>query len=101
MIEASRAEEQQRYQEALEKWKETYPEDPRSLIARRLQKFLAVSAEVDFNAKVVEDKGKMRFAEEAYEEKPGEWKLCYRAGKEPVAAARAFASAWLAGLPKN
>lgn len=97
MIEANRAEEQQRYQEAMEKWKEAYPEDPRSLITRRLQEFLEVSAEVDFNAKLVEDEGKMRFVEEEYEQKPGEWKLCYRAGKEAVAAAREFASAWLAG----
>ncbi len=101
MIEASRADEQQRYETAVEKWKENFPEDPRTLIARRLQAFLAVSAEVDFSAKVEEVKGKMRFVEEAYEEKPGEWKLCYRAGKEPVAAARTFAGAWLAGLPKN
>lgn len=101
MIEASRAEEQQRYEEAVKKWKEIYPEDPRALIARRLQEFLAVSAEVDFNAKVQEDKGKMRFVEDRYEQKPPQWKLCYRAGRETVAAAREFAASWLAGLPKN
>lgn len=96
MIEASRADEQQHHEEAVEKWKETYPEDPRTLIARRLQAFLEVSAEVDFNAKVEEVKGKMVFAEDQYEQKSPEWKLCYRAGKEPVATAREFASAWLA-----
>lgn len=35
---------------------------------------------------------------ESYESKPSEWKLCYRAGKEPVAAARVAVGAWLKEL---
>ena len=42
---------------------------------------------------------KERFAETRYEMKPSEWKLCYRAGKAPVEAARAFAQGWLKELP--
>jgi hypothetical protein len=36
-----------------------------------------------------------------YENKPVEWKLCYRAGKETVEAARAVASQWLGGLKRS
>ncbi len=41
---------------------------------------------------------RMRFEDPLLEKKPGEWKLCYRAGREAVAAARAAATAWLATL---
>ena len=34
----------------------------------------------------------------AYERKPGQWKMCYRAGKEATAAARAAVQAWLKEL---
>jgi hypothetical protein len=37
----------------------------------------------------------MKFVEGAYESKPGNWKLCYRAGKPAVEAARAFAASWI------
>ena len=37
----------------------------------------------------------MKFANPAYEQKPTEWKLCFRAGREPVEAAKALATAWL------
>ena len=40
----------------------------------------------------------MRFADNSLESKPEQWKLYYRAGKEPVEAARAFASDWLRQL---
>jgi len=40
----------------------------------------------------------MKFADPKYEAKSGGWKLCYRAGKESVEAARAFAQTWLKGL---
>lgn len=101
MIEARRAEEKQQYEAELEKWEKNYPTDHRLLIARRLQKFLAVSVDVDFNAQLVEIDGYMKFADEQYEKKSAEWKLCFRAGKETVDAARAFATAWLATLPQN
>jgi hypothetical protein len=39
--------------------------------------------------------GTMRFADPRFESKPDQWKLCYRAGREPVEAARAFAAEWL------
>lgn len=100
-IEFQRAEEQRQYEAALENWRQTFPEDPRVIIARRLQAFMQVSAEVNFDAPLKQDGRLMRFADAQYEQKSPEWKLCYRAGRETVAAAREFATAWLAALPQN
>lgn len=100
-IEMQRAEEQRQYAEALEEWKQNYPQDPRRMIARRLREFLAVSAEVNFDAQLKQEGRLMRFVDAQYEQKPAEWKLCYRTGRETVAAAREFATAWLGALPQN
>ncbi len=43
----------------------------------------------------------MGFADPNYEKKSLEWKYCYRAGKQPVETARAFATSWLADLEKK
>jgi hypothetical protein len=87
------------YNEQLAEWKQNYPATGREMVKRRLREFLQESANVDFNAKLVRRDGKMRFVNEQYEdEKSGEWKMCYRAGKLPVEKARAFASAWLKEL---
>jgi hypothetical protein len=43
----------------------------------------------------------MVFVNNDYERKPPEWKLCFRAGKEATAAARVFASDWLAELKRS
>lgn len=87
------------YNEQLGEWKQNYPATGREMVRRRLREFLQESADVDFNAKLVRKGNKMRFANEQYEdEKSGDWKLCYRAGKAPVEKARAFAKVWLAEL---
>ena len=87
------------YNEQLGEWKQNYPATGREMVRRRLREFLQESADVDFNAKLVRKGNKMRFANEQYEdEKSGDWKLCYRAGKAPVEKARAFTKAWLAEL---
>jgi hypothetical protein len=62
-----------------------YPADPAELIKKRLEDFLAVSATVDFDAA----------AEGDYHQKSPEYKMCYRAGKEVVDAAREEAQSWL------
>lgn len=100
-IEMQRAEEQRQYEEALEDWQQNYPQDPRLMIVRRLREFLAVSADVNYDAKLEPAGTRMRFADDQYEQKPAEWKLCYRTGRETVAVARAFATSWLAALPQN
>ena len=87
------------YNEQLAEWKQNYPATGKEMVKRRLTEFLRESANVDFDAKLVRRDGKLRFANEQYEdEKSGEWKLCYRAGRLPVEKARAFAKAWVAEL---
>jgi len=100
-IEMSRAGAQKSYQDDLAKWQQNMPVDPQVLIARRLQKFLAESADVDFTAKLVSANGRQEFADPRYQQKSGEWKMCYRAGKDAVTAARAAAQAWLKALPAD
>lgn len=92
-------EERARYQKDLAEWQQKYPENPNALIAARLKDFLAMTADVNFDAKLIAaDGGRSRFADDQYEQKSSNWKICYRAGREPVAAARAAAQDWLRAL---
>jgi hypothetical protein len=100
--EAVRKEAAEKYKEDVANWQKDRPADSRVLIARRLRELLDVSADVDFDAKVVAaGSGRTRFADAENEAKGGEWKLCYRAGKDAVGAARSFATSWLQQLPKS
>jgi flagellar biosynthesis GTPase FlhF len=99
-VEMQREENKKQYAEQLSVWEEQYPADPRFLIKTRINEFLETSADVDYAAKLVKSGSKMRFADEAYEEKSAEWKICFRAGREATEAAREFARAWLAELVK-
>jgi hypothetical protein len=97
-ITADRAVRMKEHEADLATWSRDYPEDPSAAIARRLREFLEISAEVDFAAPLTSRNGKMVFADEQYEQKSPQWKMCYRAGKEATAAARAAAQAWLREL---
>ena len=101
MTEMAVAEDKRRHEEELKAWEGKWPADPNLLIRKRIQDFLAVSAGVDFAAKLAPRGEKMVFVNDDYERKSPEWKICFRAGKEATAAARAFATAWLAELEKN
>jgi hypothetical protein len=101
MAEMERAEGEKRHEQELKAWEEKLPADPRALIRKRINDFLVVSAGVDFSAKLTPRGDKMIFAREDYEQKPSEWKLCFRAGREATAAARAFAQAWLSELERS
>jgi len=94
-------EDKKRHEEDLREWEQRYPADPRALIKRRINEFLAASAGIDYAAKLTPRGDKMVFASDAYEQKPAEWKLCFRAGREATEAARSFAKAWLAELEKK
>jgi hypothetical protein len=94
-IKASREQETKDYEKALAAWQRDFPENPNGAIARRLHEFLDLSATVDFNAKLIPQGSIMLFENSAYQNKPEQWKLCYRAGKEATAAARTAAQAWL------
>lgn len=97
-ITAERADRTRQHDEALATWARDYPVRPAPLIAKRLREFLDVSADVDFAAKLTPRNSKMVFENEDYEQKPAQWKMCYRAGKEATAASRAAAQAWLKEL---
>lgn len=100
-FEMQAAEEKKAYEGRVAAHEKRFPADPKTLIARRLQEFLEVTRDVDFGATLVAGRGgKMVFANAAYEEKPPEWKLCYRAGREPVEAARGVAAGWLEALTR-
>jgi hypothetical protein len=95
-------ENQKSYQQQLVKYEEKYPADPKVLIANRLRQFLELTNTMPWNAKLVPGYGgKMKFADPQLESKSSEWKMCFRAGKEPVDAARAFAAEWLNQLAKK
>src|SRR6185437_10138178 len=83
-IKGERAARTKEYQDDLVTWNRDYPEDPKPVIARRLREFLALSAGVDFNAKVNTNGA---FENAAYQAKSSQWKMCYRAGRDATAAA--------------
>jgi flagellar biosynthesis GTPase FlhF len=99
-LEMQAAQDKEDYDNRLKEWEEEFPADARRLIVRRIAEFLQESEDVAFDAKLIKSGSKMKFAETVYEDKPALWKLCYRAGKEAVEAARAFAAAWRAELEK-
>jgi flagellar biosynthesis GTPase FlhF len=98
ILEMQRAERQNQYTEKLAAWNRDFPEDPETLISARIREFLEMSADVDFSAKLVDNNGILIFENEDYEARSQDWKLCYRAGKEATAAARAFLEKWLGEL---
>ena len=91
------AEERERAQ-AMQQLEAVWPADHRALIANRLRHFLEVSKDVAYDAKLIEKDGKKVFADPALEARPGEWKMCFRAGKPATEAARTFAQKWLNDL---
>ncbi len=97
-IKASRAQETKAYEDEVAKWKQDYPEDPKPVIVKRLKEFLALSANVDYSAKLKTQESSSTFENPDYQAKPSQWKICYRAGREATTAARAAAQAWLTEL---
>ena len=75
-----------------------FPETARELVKLRLKEFLALTADIDWNAKLVTSGGFKKFADPALEAKGTEWKRCFRTGKETITAAREFAQGWLASM---
>lgn len=95
------AEQANRFNEKQTEMKERLALNKIQKVKAALQEFLNISADVDFNAQLlpIDQYGTQRFANPVYEtEKSSEWKLMYRAGKESVMTARAFAKNWLEEL---
>ena len=96
VYEAQAKDDQERYKKRLAEWSADYPEQSSVVVAKRLKEFLALTADIDFGAKLeATGSGKMHFANSDFESKSSNWKLCYRAGREPVATARSLATDWL------
>ncbi|MGE0864544.1 MAG: hypothetical protein AB7P34_11645 [Vicinamibacterales bacterium] len=97
-LKAQRAQQVSAHAAATKEFESVYPADPRRLVAMRLRAFLAATGDIDFTARLVEQGKVRKFADPALEAKPGEWKMCFRAGKPATDAAREFARKWLAEL---
>ena len=85
-------------QEAYKARDAKYPADFKPLLKASLQRFLDSTADVDFNAKLVDLSGHKVFANNDDERKPEMWKRAYRAGPEATQAARKVAQDWLKAL---
>jgi hypothetical protein len=96
---ASAQDQEQELAQKLAVFNSEFPEHPQMLIARRLRQFVIACGDVDFAAKLETGKDKkQRFVNPAYERRSSEWKMCFRAGKPAVDAARAAANEWLTAL---
>ena len=80
------------------RWEKEYPVDFNVKIKERLQQFLTLSATVDFDAELKQVGNKKKFVNSTYEGKSYDWKQIYRAGKDVIEPARAFAEKWLSEL---
>jgi len=98
LLKEQRAEQVRQRDDAMKEFDKAFPPDHRALVAMRLRHFLEVTKDVAFDAQLVDRDKKKVFANEAFEGKPTEWKLAFRAGKPATDAARAFAQNWLTDL---
>lgn len=98
-LQASYDRETNTYKDRLDKFNKEYPPNPNDMIKIRLQKFLDLSATVDYNAELKVGNGGWKvFVNPDYEHQTNEWKACYRAGKETVDAIRAEVTKYLKEL---
>lgn len=87
------------YNADVKNWESDYPiNNPKPLIKKWIEEFLSKSKDIDFNAQLKTVNNKQVFVKQEYERKDHQWKLFFRAGKEPVDAARKFANNWLSEL---
>lgn len=89
------------YQKEQDQYISRYPENPQTLIKKRLQDILDITADVDYNAEVKQGPKFKYFVNPEYEKKSKEWKLAYRAGKAATDAVRAAAEKWIADISKQ
>lgn len=89
---------QQNYDRNIADWEAKYPSNPLLYVKKRLQEFLDETADIDFNAELITKNGKKYFANPAYERKGNRWKMAFRAGKDVIEPARAFAERWMSEI---
>ncbi|MBI5540169.1 MAG: hypothetical protein HY951_08940 [Bacteroidia bacterium] len=81
------------YKTELAEWEKL--KDLNTMLKIRIQAFLDLTSNIDFNAKLVKVNNKMQFENPEYQEKSGYWKMCFRSGKETITTARECANRWL------
>lgn len=69
-----------------------------TILKQHLNEFIALTGSIDFDAQLTRNGSKMEFVNPVYRNKPANWKLLFRMGKEPVLAARTFAQNWVKDL---
>jgi hypothetical protein len=79
-------------------WEKNYPADHRVLIRERLESFVRLARTVNFEAELKTVGNKKKFVDPKYERMPYDWKQIYRAGKEVIEPATAFAEQWIKEL---
>lgn len=84
--------------QALSDWNRKYPENQLLYVKKRLQEFLDVTKDVDFNAELTDKNKKKVFVNPIYEHKDYRWKMAFRAGKDVVDPAREFVQKWIAEI---
>lgn len=84
-----------RHESMIKEWESVYPADANQFIKRRLEEFLNVTSDIDFNAELTTKNGKKIFVNPAYEDKDSRWKMPFRAGREVVEPSRAFVQQWI------
>jgi len=97
-IEGANEGNQDQYKMDAVEWEKNYPPTVKQLVKLRLQQFLTLTQDIDFNAKLIEKNGKKVFADPNLEAKDALWKRCFRAGPEAMKAARKFAQDWMASI---
>ncbi|WP_431215362.1 hypothetical protein ACQ86N_12065 [Puia sp. P3] len=86
------------YKKYTAQWQEEYPEDSRTFVKRRIQKYLTLAATVDFSATTHEKNGKQIFDKSEFQYKSNDWKMIYRAGKDVYEIAKPFTDNWIKEL---
>jgi hypothetical protein len=86
------------YEEQLAEWETKYPSNEMLFVKQRLEKFLAETKNIDFNAVLVSKNGRKIFENPQYEHKGQYWKMGFRAGREVVEPSRLFIEEWIKAI---
>ena len=84
------------YKSDLAEWEKL--NDIKYMLKKRLNAFLELTSNINFDAKLVKQFDKWKFEDEGLESKSREWKMCFRCGRETISAARVCATNWLKEL---
>ncbi|HRI25569.1 MAG TPA: hypothetical protein PLZ45_12900 [Ferruginibacter sp.] len=89
---------QEGWERSMKEWEAAYPANHLLYIRVKLQNFLEATEGIDYDAQLYEKNNKKYFVKAEYERKSSRWKMAYRAGKDAVETARAFASQWISEI---